>query len=302
MPNRTREEDEILAYACYRIISKYGNTEGEVDGLRFNKMMTLLDKELLDEDVDIKLPSCWYFYGPVVVPNELPRSVRFESGDLAERDKGRFYWSGDTPRPHSRDRSRINSLVDRLLTRFPRDGEVLEALDAAYEHAPFRFQQLYKEFRTDSLEKSMADPSRTFRSEWLYLNEIKASFKEFPYDEFIQLKVPATQVDILTTAIFGKVSERNSVAIALAKSFWEIFCKFLRIHELGHKHVSDQKLQHWKRIAEADLLTFLEYLQSEIGKILAFLPPDAIEDPMDMMFLDPMEFDTEEDIDTTLYG
>lgn len=62
-----------LEYTCYEVIEKYKEERtGMVDALRFNKVMSLLNKDLLESGIDIRLPRCWYFYGEMTVIQELP--------------------------------------------------------------------------------------------------------------------------------------------------------------------------------------------------------------------------------------
>lgn len=305
---RSEEEEEILAYACYKILSKYGDGPTyKLDSLRFNKMIAMLDHELQDEvKLILKTPICWYYYGEEVVPTEMPSCVRFEPRQASDDDISSFWWVGERPRPDSRKKSKIDAKVDSLFSRFPPTMDIYEVVAKDYDYAPFEFQRKYKEFRSDSLILSDVDPDGRLRSKILYGPGIRSAFSDFPFKEFPVLKVAAAQVEILTAAIFKKLPMENKKGIKIARSFWEMFCKLLRIYSdeghKGHRNVSNQKLEFWRTVAEDTLRQYLIDLQEEINTIMRLLPENAIEDPMERMFLQPLEFESQEDIDKALYS
>jgi hypothetical protein len=307
MPIRNRDEDELLGYACYKIISKYKNEKtGKVDSLRFNKMISLLDHRLKDEsNLDLKVPICWYFFGEEVVPVEMPQGVKFEPRERRIDEYSHFWWEGERPKPDGRKKARVDACIDSLYSHYPPSEDVYGAVDADYQYAPFEFQRKYKEFRSDSLIRSEVDPDGKFRSQALYAPGIRLAFAQFPFMEFPQLKVMATQVEIILTAIFTQRPSENKRAVKIAKRFWETFCKFLRIYDddkrKGYRNVTSARVGHWKKDAQDVLVQYRLDLDAEIKTIIRLLPDDAIEDPMDRMFLDPMEFEPQDDIDQTIY-
>ena len=114
MRTRTESENTPLAYACYKVISKYKDTSsGKVDGLRFNKMICLLTRDLQAKDaIDLKLPSCWYYWGEETVPSELPAQVQFEDSSKSEDGVGQFWWDGTSPEIQSKDKKKVDARLD----------------------------------------------------------------------------------------------------------------------------------------------------------------------------------------------
>ncbi len=304
---RTDAEETLLAYACFKVIEKYKKKgSNKVDSLRFNKMISLLDHKLKEEEkLDLKVPICWYYFGEEVVPLELPQHVKFQHKEKTEDEYSSFWWEGDRPRPDSRKKARVDACVDSLYSLYPPSDDVYIAVGADYQYAPFEFQRKYKGFRSDSLIWSEVDPDGKFRSQALYAPGIRLAFAQFPFVEFPQLKVMATQVEILLMAMFTKMPSENRRAVKLAKRFWETFCKFLRIYEddtrKGFRNVTTVRVDNWKKDAQAVLVDYRKELDRDIKAILRILPDKAIEDPMDRMFLDPMEFEPSEDIDQIIY-
>lgn len=300
--------NRLLEYASWKIISKYQDSEtGKVDGLRFNKMMVLLNHKLLgDRNLELRLPRNWYFYGQQVVPKELPANVRVE-GLGEDAVKTQFRWDGDRPKLRTKqNRRKIDSAVDWLFTSFPPSGSIFEAVGAGYEFAPFEFQRLYATFRSDFRLRSVADRQGLVRAKILAI-EFDRAIKSFPTDQFPSLKVPAKKLEFVVSALLDEFPTSTGLAIELAVSLWEIFCKFLRAQPEGHKYVSRERVDYWRRNASDELEVYQTAFHEQVTDILERLKPGGLSDPMVRAFLQPVDLGEgytgiNPDIDQITYG
>ena len=298
---------EELKYSLWKIIDVYRDSSlGGVNGLRFNKMMALLNHRLLDEKgLDIKLPRCWYLYGEATVPKQLPDELRWEGLDKEERETlGR--WSEERPEIRSsKNRKKIDSIIDSLYSLFPPDEDVKKAIKEDYnKYAPYEFQRLYKAFRYDTQIESMVDKDGSLRSEVFYSKEIQEAMKRFPYEDFPELKVVARKIELLLPSLFEEFPEKNEKGIEMAKDFWKIFCRFLRIKK--NNYVDSERIRYWDEVAVEDLKKYREGLKKDI-RDLKELEMDVTKDPMVELFLSPESLgpgseDLSESVDKMVYG
>lgn len=302
------KENRQLAYACWKIISKYQDQDKKtIGGLRFNKMMSLLNHELLDNGLDINLPRCWYFWGEMVVPKELPEQARFEGGD-DEDTETTFCWIGDSPeRPPSKDKRKIDSKIDSLYTRFPPTSDIFNAVNKVYEYAPYDFQKAYKDFRSDFSLRTTIDEDGSFRTMAFYQNEFDDAIKLFPGKEFPELRVLSKKLEKVVKSIFDEFPQHNKIGIVMAVEFWKIFCKFLRASERGHAYVSHERVSYWNKKALDDLQEYKEVLYNKINEIILTYDPKSLRDPLLQGFLLPVSLGKEynhisSEIDQIIYG
>ena len=299
-------QNRLLEYACWRVISKYQDSGGKVSGLRFNKMMSLLNHKLLPK-VDIELPRCWYFYGEQVVPRELPVQVRFEGQGEPDAQTA-FCWDGNRPKnPPSKGKGRVDSSLDSLYSRFPPQGDVMDAVRAVYEYPPYDFQKAYAKFRSDFQLVSQLDRNGTLRAKLFYPGEFKTAMHLFPVEDFPQLRVPARKLEYLVESVLEEFPNRNDTAVRAAVGFWELFCKLLRVSEKGHKCVTEDRLDLWRRVAEESLQEYMLDFQSRIDDVLSNLKPKRLSDPLLLAFLQPARLGPSfrrlsSEIDQVVYG
>jgi len=298
---------EELKYSLWKVIEVYRDSSLDgVNGLRFNKMMALLNHRLLDEKgLDIKLPRCWYLYGEATVPKQLPDELRWEGLDKEEQET-LVRWAEERPEIRSsKNRRKIDSIVDSLYSLFPPSEDVKKAIEEDYDkYAPYDFQRLYKTFRYDTRIDSMVDENGSLRSEFFYSKEIKEAMKRFPYEDFPELKVEARKIELLLPSLFEEFPEKNEKGIEMAKEFWKIFCRFLRIKK--NDYVDSERLEYWEKVAVEDLKKYRDELKEDI-KDLKELELDVTKDPMIELFLSPESLgpgseDLSENIDKVVYG
>jgi hypothetical protein len=297
-----------LEYACWKIISKYQDIDKEtVDGLRFNKMMSLLNNKLLIAGLDIELPRYWYFFGEIVVPKELPTQVRFEGAD-EEETKAVFKWSGDAPkRPPMKDKRKINSIVDSIYSKFPPAKDIFDVVDEVYKYAPYEYQRAYKDFRSEYSLKSMVDVEGIFRAKSLYLNSFNKAMQYFPYKDFPELRVPAKKLECVVKAVFKEFPEQNKIGIEMCVKFWEIFCKFLRVSDKGHMYVSNEHVVYWRENLQNDFESYKKDLLSRTSAVLSDFHLKTLQDPLLIAFLQSESLgknfrNLSSEIDKAVYG
>ncbi|MDO9536893.1 MAG: hypothetical protein Q7J68_01060 [Thermoplasmata archaeon] len=300
---------DMLSFASYTIVKKFGNGDGEVDGLWFNKVISLLNKELKDEyGKDMKLPHYWYFWGDMVSIRDMPTDLQLLT-DEADGMKSKFKWVSGRPTGASGDdEKKIKSLVDSIYSRYPQTREGKQTiLTDVYAYAPYEFQRLYKEFRTDTFE-IVDQPFQPLKRHFIKSDFAKA-MKEFPYVDFPDMAVPATTVRILGEALMSVDSEGCShEAQTLMKEFWEALCKRLRIAENGHENISPIIYEKLLEESISELKKYEGNLQKKTISILEKCDlPNIRDDPALYSFISPSDWgegteDTSERIDEILYS
>jgi hypothetical protein len=307
--------EKLLAYASYRVIQRFGDpASGAVEGLWFNKVMSLLDRRLKKKQgkyhEGLRLPHCWYFWGDLVVlrHGHMPSELRLETPGIVDGRRSRFRWIGDAPEdPPSKDRKVINSLVESLRSLYPKDEKGLwKIVDDVYSYAPYEFQRLYAAFRTDYHER--VDPQMKALQRTLLRADLKDAMASFPSKEFPELVVEATATQILADALLAENDEAATrLAIKVARAFWEeAFCPVLITTEKGHGNVSDQIVDEWKDEAISRLAQFNEDSQRLADTAVSSFKLKALDgNPVTRTFIFPDRWGagTEESslVDTSAY-
>ena len=74
-----KNANELLKVACSRIITGYESRAGHSpSSLYFNKVITLLHREIGKDGLSLNLPHCWYRWGDEVARVLMPHNVRWE--------------------------------------------------------------------------------------------------------------------------------------------------------------------------------------------------------------------------------
>jgi hypothetical protein len=280
---RADEVSPLLGVACYRVLRRFGR-DGQLSGAVFNKVMTLLNRRLLQERpeqrLDLGLPHCWYLFGDEVVPRELPGLVLFDPPD-AEVHRAIFRIDPRAPVPEYPSGWQLSRLGEELSTiedEFGNPVDLTEIVDEVYDGAPFPFQKPFLDLRR----------RLRFRNELWQLEDpvegmVRPLFDEamssFPAPDFPELKSLTTKY----RRIGGFALDLGRPALEsfdrITGEYWQTFCYLLRIHDRGHFHVSESRLGHWSRVAH-------DYLASA-GPRMSTLASELVEtfagsiDPLD---------------------
>lgn len=282
---------DIVAYAAHQIIKKFANpSNGEVDGLWFNKIITILNYRLkLENGKDIKLPHYWYFWGNKVELGHMPSELRRTSPDEDGKKSG-FKWVGPNPEePPLSDRKLVRHVIDSIYSRFPNTNEGrLSILNANYAYAPYEFQRAYAAFRTDMYE--IVDVQLAGLKREFLRADLEKAMKLFPYRDFPDLTVSAMVIKILGDALLSE--EKDRIAKEITKEFWETFCKRLRIIKgVGNENIPENIISYWKNDAIEHINAYEKKLKTDVESILETESLKKIkENPILYTFLNPEDW------------
>lgn len=233
----------------------------KASGVLFNKFMILLNRELLSENIDIKLPHCWYRWGDEV--------VRYGLNYLEwNHDDPHFTsveYRGSVPKDYNSNDQIIN-IIEKYSKEFIRKysgSECVElAIDEVYSEAPFKFQNDYRKLR-ESLKISRTNVGYdNFKSYVINLFDI--AMESFPNDFSNINKQKSEFESVFRMAV--KNSSRDDL-FDLTECFWFFFCYHLRINRKCHSNINKTTLEIWKEVIplensrfEHDIRTFAYHL------------------------------------------
>lgn len=246
----SREPTSSLGIASYLIISKYVEVNNRApSGLYFNKLMSLLHRNMKEAGVDLRLPHFWYRYGDEVVRSLLPSEIEWN-----HEDAPRTYvkWKKDPPVSvvDTDFLAMLRNHVDDLTDNYAGPGGLEEAVRAVYENAPFEFQRRYKDCR-DGLHWIMRS-----RIEWkevgdsLLMPRIKSACESFPVNEFPQVAESLPIFKATMDHTLSRSSPDLHLASELVEEFWFWFCYHLRLHPKGHENVPRESIDIWEERVE----------------------------------------------------
>jgi hypothetical protein len=243
----------LLAVACDRVLRRFGSG-GELSGAVFNKVMTLLNRRLLESRVeqrlDIHLPHCWYLFGDEVVPRELPPGVRFEPAEAAVT-RTTFRVNPELPRPeygNTWQSSRISDEIRQIEGEFGNPVDLSSLVEEVYDGAPYPMQRAFLDLRR----------RLRFRDElWRLDNPIEGVLRPlfneaastFPGTEFHMLKQLHARYRRLGRFALDQGAPAVDNFNSITSEYWQAFCYFLRIDDRGHFNVSKGRIAYWRRVA-----------------------------------------------------
>src|SRR5437762_11314562 len=77
-----RDVNDLLNFASYQVITKYEQVTGaKPSGLFFNKVLSVLNRDLGAVHLQLRLPHCWYRWGDEVVRILMPRHLQWVHED-----------------------------------------------------------------------------------------------------------------------------------------------------------------------------------------------------------------------------
>jgi len=296
-----------LEYASYKIIQRYKDPQTDkVDGIRFNKMISLLNHELLKDKkngLDIKLPHCWYFYGDMVIRRDMPIQVRIDQTD--EEPIAQVYWEGSKPKVDNKTKKKIDRKEMYLQSKYPPSCDKADVIEAVYTYAPYEFQRNFLIFRNDN--KFL--PQEYFKEihQKVLQGDFKNAVDNFPYEQFPILKVPFTKITYIINSIFTEYPEDKQIGIDLGNKFWKIFCKFLILDKKGSYNASNHTIKHWEKNSNEELEKYKTDLEKDVESFFKIFNPKSLRDPLLKAFLFPDDWGegTEElssEIDQIIYS
>jgi hypothetical protein len=251
---RADEINPLLGVACYRVLNRFGH-EGQLKGAVFNKIMTLLNRRLLESRVeqrlDLALPHCWYLFGDEVVPRELPHIVLFDPPD-ADVHGGLFRINRNIPQPEHPtgwQLSRLGEEIRLIEEEFGNPVNLSLIVDEVYEGAPFPFQRPFLDLR-----RRLRYKDELWRLDNPIEGIIRPLFRDsmsiFPSGDFPDLRGLTTQYRHIGRFALDLGLPAFSSFDKITDEYWQTFCYLLRIHDGCHFHVSDRRLGFWKQVAQ----------------------------------------------------
>ena len=215
------------------MLLKTANPRGEAyfRTTHFHKMVFLLYKRLKKKHLDLKLPYCWYHYGPYTNAVEFERqtgvalSYYTPEGEptIAIDDVSR---EDIPPKDVALIENEARKIVNKYKTNEKYKVDYLnELLDDAYAYAPFESQRVFNRDFIKLLGKLKSyDVSR--EEVKLYLDML---IKIYPYSEMHELYDAFLEWD---DTIRLALNFSSSLEVSnLANEFWLIFTEALRIKE-----------------------------------------------------------------------
>jgi hypothetical protein len=227
--------DDVLAYAVTILLRYFDQyDEGIISNTRFNKLVYMLNQELLKENIDIQLPYFWYLYGPVIPVNFLPDGLI----KYLNKPWGRGVKVAEQRRYkiHEAIRVRIDATANNIYSKYGQlDPKIVtgKVIHDVYKIAPFAFQRKYKTFQSQVTRKIkdreilLKLGSLSGESDIKNLNELVRAYdrKGIPevYSDLLQWKL------LIKYQLKHLLSINNKFFSSLLHSYWYIFCQALKI-------------------------------------------------------------------------
>ena len=265
-----------VAYACNKIINEFDpEHKGFITKTHFMKLLSLLNHELLDKEIDIGIQSYWYMFGEVsIVDTDENPYINFITDDERSivypnlRDN-----TNEMIQHHYEEYAAINKIVYNLSKRFKmKQNSLTLLLRESYQNAPIDYQIYFLEFKILLEEKMKGNTTlydRPERDELIdYLENFDISFNEeilldlYPYHRTV---VDAIRV-ILKHPKHGHVYEKIH---GMIHAYWQLAAK--KIRYLFNHNLSGSQIQFFKD----DFSGFIEtYKTPELNSILEFIEPE----------------------------
>lgn len=249
-------KNPLLKYSIERLLNEANPQGGTFFGATaFNKMIFLLHKKLLENEIDIKLPYYWYLQGSLIEENQFetdighPRQYYITSDHSSRR-------MTLVPRANLPDEVKqiIDEIIHDLVEQYKqingyfKKGYLDLLLDDVYSKAPFEFQRVFnREFIPYlnsfkiTVEKKVP-ASFSFKEEDLDKIEVylDCSIKVFPEDDMERIFNTYLEWDD-TVRIAVEYDQKR--VFTMTDSFWEIFCKNLRI--IKNENIPLELIHDW---------------------------------------------------------
>lgn len=246
----------LLKYSIERLLHEANPEGGTFFGATaFNKMIFLLHKQLLEHDIDIKLPYYWYLQGSLIEENQFEKDVGLPR---------QYYITSDhsSRRMMTVPKASIPDAIQQVIDRNIHDlvhnykqpngrffkGYLVPLLDDVYAQAPYDFQRVFNRkfvpfldsFRTP--ERRQVPVSLSFSDD--DQNKIEGllddSLKVFPQRDMKRIYDTYLEWDD-TVRITMEFDQKRIFPVT--NSFWDFFCKNLRI--LKNENIPHSLLRNW---------------------------------------------------------
>lgn len=246
-------QDELLAYSINAILQKFdpGN-EGKIFQTRFYKLLFLLNDDLREEGVDLKMPYFWYRYGPVVPYFLLPlHNVRMVSSSWRAYHGKSFVISDHRSfNIQTTIKETIDNSICKLWDLY-NYSTTKKIINDVYLKAPHEFQRKYKNFykhvehKLNEREKLiyMSQPLKEMED----IKRLEEAVKFFEEDKFPQVYNDLLQWKLVVKYSVNELEHVDPEFIkSLADIFWSnLFSRYLQVRE--YDNMPEAMINWWKR-------------------------------------------------------
>lgn len=254
-PTPSRSGNPAVTAAVYLTVDECARRfDQPPTGVYFNKILSVLHRQLSDVGVDIGLPHCWYRYGDEVVRYWLPSQLVW---DHEAEDRTTVVWDGDAPEVlETKQAARLKTELGRVMEEFP--PENLDTLvDYVYGYAPFEFQRSFRYFRERVGLSLYSDLDDTQAAQGILLPNLEKASEDFDRREFGDTRgQKEIQFETLRALLRSDGPDLRLIR-DIAENFWFHYCYYLRLHPRAHENVPVQTKQVWMEDLEAQVPNLL---------------------------------------------
>ena len=262
--NDYEHANDMIEYSAYKVIKSYEEEKNTAPrGIYFNKSMILINNNLKNHGIDMKLPHCWYRWGDEVVRYYMPHEIRW---DHEESQFTKVKWIGDMPNsPESEPRKIIDNTISDVVEKYSNKDALPEFIDLIYENAPFEFQRKYRYVReffflTKNKNLRITNPLKE-----VLLPQILDALNHFPDDNHFQTIgefIPAFKkfVEYSVNSNRNGYSELEEVS----EEFWFWFSYFLRLHNDAHENVKQDTIIIWREKLSTESEIFYKNFKNHV--------------------------------------
>ena len=221
----------------------------------FNKMIFLIYESLKKENIDLKLPYCWYKHGTLIHMGSFYNQVGLPLNYYITKKKSTRKMTSISKNDLDSD---IKSIIDRVVidvvSRYKKTkdsfkkGYINQLLDDDYKYAPYEFQRIFKrrfekylfDFKTP-VRKQIPKHVSFSLSEVEQINEYLDELMCYFPDQMECLN--ETYLDWDDTVRMSLDCEHDSF-LKLVDEFWDIFSKHLRI--VHYENIPNAEISRWE--------------------------------------------------------
>lgn len=257
----SRDIDSPVGISSYLVIKKFIDAqEQSPNGIFFNKAMSLLDRELRKDGVDIHLPHCWYRWGDEVVRILMPREIEWNHESTYHTS---INWNTKArPFDDSGLMKKIESYVDTIIAEYATES-IDDVIEEVYSYAPFDFQRKFRICR-QAIGDCLHSPIEWKDSSGKVLMPYyKSACESFPKEEFpiVAKHLPVFERIMEYLLTRKDRYEANCIlANEISEEFWFWFCYFLRIHKKAHENIPDSTIEYWASRIENETIRYERFI------------------------------------------
>lgn len=258
--------DSLLGYVLEKAIDSLRAAEGRAAGLKFNKLVFAVQRELAKSKTrkfHFTVPYRWYLYGAVVDDFALRNLVEFDHPEEELRTNVR--WVGGARRSLPRGYEGLADEIEVVCQSFVKEYHGREGLGpmlrAHYQFAPLEFQRKFLEWSLgarDTIDGYAADVPE------IHLKLLRGVVESFPSNLEPRLSPPLERLILYVEPLLHGRAPGDLKMLDLCWGamwdFWSTFCLFLSLKY--NEGLSQQRLASFRNRAETDLVAYKRRLNA----------------------------------------